>query len=154
MPYLALIARLYHEIEATSCQAELNFLALAHLIGDLRSRMLVSKVERTMFIRLNRHLIDEVRELDTTVAQALTRVAKSVRRHPWRRRRRGRTCRLTLPRMVMWIVSLVRLPSFCLFSAFFFCVLCCSFRGYNKILMAFDFCLSFVIHEAAHIHSR
>ena len=38
MPYLAFIARLYHEIEVTSCQAERIFSALAHLIGDLRSR--------------------------------------------------------------------------------------------------------------------
>ena len=30
--------------------------------------MLASKVERMMFIRLNRHLIDEVRELDASVA--------------------------------------------------------------------------------------
>ena len=45
-----------------SCQAERNFLARAHLIGDLRSNMLASKVERMMFIRLNRHLIDEVHE--------------------------------------------------------------------------------------------
>ena len=29
-----------------------------------------------MFIRLNRHLIDEVRELDAVVAQARARVAK------------------------------------------------------------------------------
>ena len=71
MPYLTLfIARLYHGIEATSCQAERNFSALVHLIGDLRSRILASKVERMMFIRLKRHLIDEVRELDAAVAQA------------------------------------------------------------------------------------
>ena len=38
------------------CQAELNFSALAHLIGDLRSNMLATKVEREMFIRRNRHL--------------------------------------------------------------------------------------------------
>ncbi|CAB1106218.1 unnamed protein product [Ectocarpus sp. CCAP 1310/34] len=36
MPYLAFIARLHLGIEATSCQAERNFSALAHLIGDLR----------------------------------------------------------------------------------------------------------------------
>ena len=77
MPYLAFITRLYHGIEAISCQAERKFSALAHLIGDLRSRMLASKVERMMFIRLNRHLIDEVRELDASVAQARARVAKS-----------------------------------------------------------------------------
>ncbi|CAN0031444.1 unnamed protein product, partial [Ascophyllum nodosum] len=40
-------------IEATRCQAERNFSALTHLIGDLRSRMLASKVERMVFIRLN-----------------------------------------------------------------------------------------------------
>ena len=77
MPYLAFIARLYHGIEATSCQAERNFSALAHLIGDLRSRMLASEVERMMFIRLNSPLIDEVRELDAAVAQARARVANS-----------------------------------------------------------------------------
>ena len=77
MPYLAFIARLYHGIEATSCQAERNFSGLAHLIGDLRSRMLESKVERMMFIRFNRYFIDEVCELDAAVARALARVAKS-----------------------------------------------------------------------------
>ena len=40
-----------------SCQAERNLSALAHPIGDLCSNMLASKVERTMFIRLNRHLV-------------------------------------------------------------------------------------------------
>ena len=62
MPYLAFIARLYHGIEATSCQAERNLAALAHLIGDLRSSKLASKVERMTFIRLTMPLIDEVRE--------------------------------------------------------------------------------------------
>ena len=66
-----------HGIEATSCQAERIFSALVDLIDDLRSRMLACKVERMMFIRLNRHLIDEVRELDAAVAQARARVAKS-----------------------------------------------------------------------------
>ena len=74
---LAFIARLYHEIEAPSCQAERNVSALAHLIGDLRSSMLANKVERIMFTRLNRHVIDEVRELDAAIAQARARVAKS-----------------------------------------------------------------------------
>ena len=77
MTYLVFIARLYHRIEATSCQVERNFSALAHLIGDLRNRMLASKVERMMFIRLKRYLIDEVRELDAAVAQARARVANS-----------------------------------------------------------------------------
>ena len=57
MPYLAFLARLCHGVDATSCQADRTFSALAHLIGDLRSNMLASKVERMMFIRLNRHLV-------------------------------------------------------------------------------------------------
>ena len=40
MPYLTFLARLYHGVEATSCQAERNFSALANLIGDVRSNML------------------------------------------------------------------------------------------------------------------
>ena len=63
-----------------SCQAERNFSALAHLIGDLRSNMLATKVERMMFIRLNRHLVDEVHELDAANAQARARVAKSAQK--------------------------------------------------------------------------
>ena len=35
-----------------SCQAERNFSALTHLIGDLHSNMLASKVERMMFCLL------------------------------------------------------------------------------------------------------
>ena len=77
MSYLALIGRLYNGIEATTCQAERKFSALTHLIGDLRSRILGNKVERMVFIRLNRHLIGEVRELDAAVAQAQGRVAKN-----------------------------------------------------------------------------
>ena len=46
--HLAFIAWLYHGIEATNCQAERVFSELAHLIGDLRSRMPASKnVDRT-----------------------------------------------------------------------------------------------------------
>ena len=63
-----------------SCQAERIFSALAHLIGDLRSNMLASKVERMMFIRLNRHLVDEVHELDAAKAQARARVSKSAQK--------------------------------------------------------------------------
>ena len=78
MPYLAFIPRLYHGIEATSCQAERNFSALADLTGDLRSTMLAYKVERIMFI--NRYLVDGVRQLDAAVEQARTRVAKSAQK--------------------------------------------------------------------------
>ena len=77
VPNLAFIARLYHGIEATTCEAKQNFSALAHLISDLRSRMLASKVERMVFIRLNRHLIGEVRELEAAVVQARATVAKN-----------------------------------------------------------------------------
>ena len=80
MLYLAFIARLYHEIEVTCCQAERNFSALSHLICDLRISTLASKVELMMFIRLNRHLIDEVREWDAAVAHARARVAKNAQK--------------------------------------------------------------------------
>ncbi|CAN0294058.1 unnamed protein product, partial [Ectocarpus sp. 4 AP-2014] len=70
MPYLSFIARLHLGIEATSCQAERNFSALAHLIGNLRCNMLAAKVERMMLIRLNRHLLAEVHALDAAVEQA------------------------------------------------------------------------------------
>ena len=60
----------------SSRQAERNFLALSHLIGDLRTNMLASKVKRMMFIRLNRHLVDEFHELDALNAQARARGAK------------------------------------------------------------------------------
>ena len=63
-----------------SCHAERNFSALAHIIGDLRSNMLARKVERMMFIRLNRHLVDEVHEMDAANAQARARVAKSAQK--------------------------------------------------------------------------
>ena len=57
MPYLAFIARLYVGIEATSCQAG-----------------------RMMLIRLNRHLVDEVRELDAAVEQARAKASKSAQK--------------------------------------------------------------------------
>ena len=40
-----------------SCRANRNFSALGHLIGDLLSNMLASKLERMVFIRLNMHLV-------------------------------------------------------------------------------------------------
>ena len=42
--------------------------------------MLAYKVERMMFIRLNRHLVDEVRALDAAVEQARARVARSAQK--------------------------------------------------------------------------
>ena len=60
MPHLALLARLYHGVEATSCQAERKFSALlALLIGNMRSSMGAFKVEQMMFLRLNQRCIPE-----------------------------------------------------------------------------------------------
>ena len=53
MPHLALLARLYHGVEATSCQAARNVSALALLIGNMRSSMGAFMVEQMMFLRLN-----------------------------------------------------------------------------------------------------
>ena len=60
MPHLALLARLYHGVEATSCQAERNFSALALLIGNMRSSMGAFRVEQMMFSRLNQRFIPEI----------------------------------------------------------------------------------------------
>ena len=59
-PHLALLACLYHGVEATSCQAERNFSALALLIGNMRLSMGVFKVEQMMFLRLNQRCIPEI----------------------------------------------------------------------------------------------
>ena len=60
VPHLALLARLYHGVEATSCQAERNFSALALLIGFMRSSMGAFKVEKIAFLRLNQRCIPEI----------------------------------------------------------------------------------------------
>ena len=61
IPHLALLARLYHGVEATSCQAERNFSALALLIGNMRSSMGAFKVEQMMmFLRLNQRCFPEI----------------------------------------------------------------------------------------------
>ena len=57
----------------------LHLSALANLIGDLRSSMLASKVERMMFIRLNKHMVDEVRDLDAAKGKEKARVGKSAK---------------------------------------------------------------------------
>ena len=84
--------------------------------------MLASKVERMMFIRLNRLLFDEVRELDAAVVQVRARVAKNTQVSvATQEERSNMSVDLTvyIPRIVMRIVSLVCLPLFSLFS---FCV--------------------------------
>ena len=60
LSYLALITRLYHGIESTSCESEMNFSALGILIGSLRNSMLPAKVERMVFLRLNMLYIPDV----------------------------------------------------------------------------------------------
>ena len=50
-----------------------------------------------VFIRLNRHLIGEVRELDAAVAQARARVAKNAQISVAAQEERSKKCRLTLP---------------------------------------------------------
>ena len=67
MPFLALIARLYNGTESTSCQAERNFSALAFLIGHLRSTTAPGKVERLMFLRLNRLFIPDIKAFHDAV---------------------------------------------------------------------------------------
>lgn len=56
-PHVGLIARLYAGIDTTSCQAERNFSALKLVVSDLRARMSSDRVEQTVFLRLNRHII-------------------------------------------------------------------------------------------------
>ena len=51
--YLAHIARLYHGVEAISCQAQRNFSSLSFLIDTLRASMSPLKVEQMMFLKLN-----------------------------------------------------------------------------------------------------
>ena len=80
--------------------------------------MLASKVERMMFIRLKRHLVDEVRELDAALTQARARVAKSAQIPVAAQEERSNmSVDLTvyIPRMVMRIVSLICLLLFSLF---------------------------------------
>ena len=60
---MALIARLHHGIESTSCQSERNISALGFLIDSLRNSMLPAKVKRMMFLRLNRLYSPEVKTL-------------------------------------------------------------------------------------------
>ena len=64
---------LFHKIDATSCHAERNFSSLALLC----SNMLPAKVERMMFVRLNKQFTEEVRELDAAVKLEQARAAKS-----------------------------------------------------------------------------
>ena len=61
-PHLALLARLYHGVEATSCQAERNFSSRSFLIGTARASMSEFKVEQTMFLKLDQGCLPEVQK--------------------------------------------------------------------------------------------
>ena len=52
-------------IDTTSCQAERNFSALKLAVSDLRASMPPTRVEQTLFLRLNRHLIPGLGEVLT-----------------------------------------------------------------------------------------
>ena len=68
LPYLALIAWLYHGIESTSCQAERNFSAVSFLIGSLRSSISPGKLEPlVIFLRLKKLFIPEVKTLHDAI---------------------------------------------------------------------------------------
>ena len=68
LPHLALVARLYHEVEATSCQAERNFSCLSFLIGTLRASMSPLKVEKIMFLKLNQEYLPGVQKYNAVIA--------------------------------------------------------------------------------------
>ena len=68
LPHLALDARLYHRVEATSCQAELNFSSLSCLIGTLWASISPFKVEQMMFLKLNQGCLPEVQIYNAVIA--------------------------------------------------------------------------------------
>ena len=69
LPHLALLVRLYHGVEAISCQAERNFSSLSFLIDTLRASMSpFKKVEQMMFLKLNQGCLPEVQKYDAVIA--------------------------------------------------------------------------------------
>ena len=68
LPHLALLIRLYHGVEATSCQAERNFNLLSFLIGTLRASMSPFKVEQMIFLKLNQGCLPEVQKYNAIIA--------------------------------------------------------------------------------------
>ena len=86
LPYFALIARRYHAIDSTSCQAERNVSALVLLIGTMRSSMLPYKVERMMFLRLSKRSRPSTTPSKPTKQRQLSAKIKLLK---WRRRQRA-----------------------------------------------------------------
>ena len=68
LPHLALVARLYHGVEATSCQAERDFSSLSFFIGTLRASMSPFKVEQIMFLKLNKGCLPGVQRYNAAIA--------------------------------------------------------------------------------------
>ena len=68
-PHVGLVARVFAVIDTTSCQAERNFSSLKLVVSDLRASLGAEKIEKILFLRLNRHLIPGlgkvVRELES-----------------------------------------------------------------------------------------
>ena len=89
MPHLALLARLYHGVEAMSCQAERNVSALSLLTGNMRSSMGAFKVEQMIFLRLNQRCIPEIAAYNRVIDRQRSRAETSAERTLTRRRTRG-----------------------------------------------------------------
>ena len=82
---------IYHGIESTSCQSERNLSTLGFLIGNLRNSLLPAKVERMMFLWLNRLYISEGKTLRDVIEGNKSAVALAERRsNPLMRRQRAR----------------------------------------------------------------
>jgi hypothetical protein len=67
-PLLARLARQYLCVDATSCEAKRVFSCLALALDQLRCSLAPSKVEKMMFLRLNKLLIPEIRDLHASKA--------------------------------------------------------------------------------------
>ena len=68
-PHVGLVARVFAGIDTTSCQAERKFCSLKLVVSDLRASLGAEKIEKILFLKLNRHLIPGlgkvVRELES-----------------------------------------------------------------------------------------
>ena len=78
LPYLALLARLYHGVEATSGQAERNVSFLYVLIGTLRATMSPFKAEQMMFLKLDQRCLPEIQKYKAVIAAQQKRRSQCV----------------------------------------------------------------------------
>ena len=94
LPHLALLARIYHGVEATSCQAERNFSSLSVLISISRASINAFKVEeQIMFLKLNQGCLPEVQSTTRPLRRSKKDAANASRmgnRHNKRRLLRRR----------------------------------------------------------------